>query len=230
MAELIETVEALRVTVEGPVTSFRYPYFVQGVQPTYEMPPPATVYGHVCSALGDPAPPPFRVALHFTFAAMFTDYEHTHLFGREPKLSPFVRELLFRPRLTLYLDRPEWLAAFQQPQYVVTLGRSQDLMKYTDVRVVRLAAAPTGYIEHTLLPLRNPGNFQARLEGLTALTMPRFLDQQRRVTWGQYAMIKRRQALAPGDRLLWIDPQTEVWRGAQRAVVWLDYPAGGSTP
>ncbi|MHB8752693.1 MAG: CRISPR-associated protein Cas5, partial [Aggregatilineales bacterium] len=202
------------------------PYFVQGVQPTYEMPPPATLYGHVCSALGDPAPAPFRVALHFTFGATFTDYEHTHLFGREPKLSPFVRELLVRPRLTLYLDRPEWLTAFQRPKYVVTLGRSQDLMKYTDVRIVTLAATKNAYVEHTLLPLRDRSHFQARVEGLTALTMPRFLDRQRRVTWGQYAMVKRRQALLPGDSANWIDPHTELWREAQRAVVWLSYPSG----
>jgi CRISPR-associated protein Cas5t len=230
MAELTElatkeTMLALRVTIEGTITSFRYPYFVQGVQPTYEMPPPATLYGHVCSALGDPAPVPFRVALHFTCAAMFMDYEHTHLFGREPKLSPFKRELLFGPRLTLYLDQPEWWTAFQQPRYVVTLGRSQDLMRYADVRVVTLVATQDAYVEHTLLPLyERAARYRERLEGLTALTMPRFVNRQRRVTWGQYALVKRRQALAPNDDTVWIDPTTETWHGMRRAVIWLSYP------
>lgn len=45
--------QVLKVVVEGLTTSFRYPHFVQGVQPTFEMPPPATIYGHICSALGE---------------------------------------------------------------------------------------------------------------------------------------------------------------------------------
>lgn len=222
-ALIAESMPALRLTAEGAVTSFRHPYFVQGVQPTYQMPPPATLYGHICSALGETAPAPFRVAFNFSSVTSFTDYEHIHLFGREPKLSPFRRELLFRPRLTLYIDHPEWLVAFQQPQYVVTLGRSQDLMQYTDVRVVTLMAAQDAYVENTLLPLFDrPGNYRARIDGLTALTMPRFLDRQRRVTWGQYAMVKRRQVLATAEQAAWVDPDTEVWRGGQRAVVWLN--------
>jgi len=61
--------EALKVTAEGLTTSFRYPHFVQGVQPTYEMPPPATVYGLVCGVLGEWFDPRgVRFALHFTFA------------------------------------------------------------------------------------------------------------------------------------------------------------------
>jgi len=136
-----------------------------------------------------------------------------------------MRELLFRPRLTLYLDRPEWLAAFQQPRYVVTLGRSQDLMKYADVRVITLDGAQHAYVEHTLLPLyERDARYRERIEGLTALTLPHFLDRQRRVTWGPYAMVKRRQELAPGDQAIWIDPTTEMWRGTQRAVIGLSYP------
>ncbi|PJF25598.1 MAG: type I-B CRISPR-associated protein Cas5, partial [Phototrophicales bacterium] len=147
--------EALRVVIEGAVTSFRYPHFVQGVQPTYPMPPPATIYGHVCSALGELVPPEaFRAAIHFTASARFEDYEHTHLVRyNEVALKPLVRELLFQPRLTLYLDRPDWEAAFRTPRYVVTLGRSQDLMRCASVQRVTLVRAPQAYAEHTLLPL-----------------------------------------------------------------------------
>ena len=43
----------LKVTLEGITTSFRYPHFMVNVQPSYRMPPPATIYGHICSALGE---------------------------------------------------------------------------------------------------------------------------------------------------------------------------------
>jgi len=94
----------LKVIAEGPVTSFRYPHFVQGVHLTFEMPPPATIYGHICSAVGDYiAPNSTRFAYHFSWEAKFFDYEHLHFFGNTPKMNPFRRELLFNPQLTLYL-------------------------------------------------------------------------------------------------------------------------------
>ncbi|MCS7070041.1 MAG: CRISPR-associated protein Cas5, partial [Anaerolinea sp.] len=74
---------ALRIQIDGTVTSFRHPHFIHGVQPTYDMPPPATIYGHVCSALGDQVDPgSFRFALRFSAETRFTDYEHVHLVGR----------------------------------------------------------------------------------------------------------------------------------------------------
>lgn len=215
-----QCLDTLRVVVEGPVTSFRYPHFMQGVQPSYAMPPPATLFGHVCSALGEPAAPEsFRIALHFTSEGRFTDYEHIHLFGREPKLSPFRRELLFRPRLTLYIDRPDWLDAFRRPRYVVALGRSQDLMRYSAVDVVALRREATAYAEHTLLPYSMAGYVQ----GMIALTMPRFLTARRDVSWGQYAMIREPRALLPEAGPQWIDPDAPLWRGLPRAVVWLSF-------
>lgn len=210
---------ALRLRVEGAVTSFRYPFFVQGAQPTYDAPPPATLYGHIASALGVlPAPGAFRVAFHFTFAARFTDYEHTHLFGREAKLSPFRRDLLFRPRLTLYIDQPDWLDAFRRPRYVVTLGRSQDLMQYREARVVTLRRAQVAYLESTLVPLSDA----AALERMTALNLPRYIDAQRVAAWGQYGRVYVPQRYAP-EGGAWVDEDAPRWRDLPRAVVWLGF-------
>lgn len=217
------TLSVLRVVAEGSVTSFRYPHFLQGVQPTYEMPPPATLYGHVCSALGTLIPQDsFRMALCFTHEGKFIDYEHTHMFGRkgENKLSPTRRELLFRPRLTLYLDQPEWLDAFRHPRFPLTLGRSQDLVSYREVKVITLQAAEAGYLDQTLIPLDS----SVCPSSLVALTMPRHLTPERGVDWGQYALIRTRQVVALGDSRrepLWIDPEAPPWRHLGRAVVWL---------
>ena len=78
--EGIETRQVAKVVMSGTVTSFRYPHFIQGVQPTYEMPPPSTLYGHLCSATGRYEPPDdLEFAIHFTYAAKQRDIEHTHL-------------------------------------------------------------------------------------------------------------------------------------------------------
>ena len=47
----------LKIVAEVSITSFRRPHFMWGIQPTFRMPPPATIYGHICSALGDTVPP-----------------------------------------------------------------------------------------------------------------------------------------------------------------------------
>lgn len=204
----------LRIQMEGVVTSFRYPHFPHGMQPSYEMPPPATIYGHVCSALGEWVDPTsFCFSLHFTHQARFWDYEHIHLFGSEPKLSPFERELLFAPRMTLYINRPDWYQAFRSPHYVVTLGRSQDLMCYRAVDVVELHSAEKSYLENTYLLMHEARPLRHR----QAVMMPRYLNADRVADWAMYAQITKVQVW---DQPAWIDPETEPWRGLYRAVLW----------
>lgn len=213
-----DMMQAVRVSVAGPVTSFRHPHFLHGVQPSYDMPPPATLYGHVCSALGERvAPDSFRVAFHFSYGGRWLDYEHTHLFGgNKPKLSPFERELLFQPRLLLYIDRPDWIEHFRCPRYPVTLGRSQDLMVYERVDVVTLEQSADAYIAQTMLPREAADHLRQR----TTVTLPRYVNAARRPTWGQYAQVGKAQSF---DRPAWTDPDAPRWRGRARAVYWLTF-------
>lgn len=185
----------LKVVAEGAVTSFRYPHFIQGVHPTYDVPPPATIYGHVCSAVGEMLPPDtLQFAYHFATAAKFEDYEHLHFFGGTAKMNPFRRELLFNPKLTLYLRvmRPEIITleelseAFRSPRYAVVLGRSQDLMSYTEVQLSELEKADRAFYCGTLLTLQD----SAKVGGPSfAVTMPRFLSETRQPQWAQYAVL-----------------------------------------
>ncbi len=223
--------KVLKVSGEGTFTSFRYPFFMQGVQPTFEMPPPATLYGHVASALGewfDPVGALFGV--HFTFARQAEDIEHTHILvpstgklpgsdlrkSMEGSANPFRRGVLFQPRLTLYLNHPEWAMFFKSPRYAVVLGRSQDLFTYTREDEVELERSDHGYVEHTLAP-HTLGRWAGR--GIVVL-MPRFLDyhHSRRPTFEKYlvfhARIHSRDFLQyTGEEPLgfWVDPtSTEI--------------------
>ncbi|RMF90408.1 MAG: type I-B CRISPR-associated protein Cas5 [Nitrospinota bacterium] len=236
----------LKVTAEGLTTSFRYPHFMQQIHPSFQMPPPATIYGHICSALGEWVDPQgIQFAYHFTYQEQVKDIEHIIVLsparGRLPgsrvpkvlegRINPFEREILFHPRLTLYLNRPEWESAFRSPRYAVVLGRSQDLFTYTRVEVVELEQSPRAYFEHTLLPHTM---VLQTMQGVTVL-MPRYLDYARgRVpAFDRYIIIKERVYLPPEEDQYrfshltygpyWVDPTTPEEKGAQRGVMFLTF-------
>ncbi len=234
----------LKVVAEGLTTSFRYPHFIQSVHPTFPMPPPSTIYGHIASALGewfDPAGVKF--AYHFTYAVKKRDIEHTIILSAssgklkgakipkvlEGKMNPFYRELLFFPRLTLYINRVDWLAAFQSPRYPVALGRSQDLFTYTDVGIVTLEQAAEAYFEHTLLPY----SANRHTSRGYAVLMPRFLDneQMRRPSFARYFVVEERISSReflwfggkPDGLRYWIDPDSPEVKGERRGLSWLRF-------
>lgn len=234
----------LRVVAEGLVTSFRYPHFMQEVQPTFEMPPPATIYGHICSALGewfDPAGVQF--AIHFSYRKRFDDIEHTHVLtpstGRlestrirkvlEGTIQPFRRGLLFGPRLVLYVNKPEWAEAFLSPKYAVVLGRSQDLFTYKSVDVVDLVKSERAYLEHTLLPY----DYVRRTAKGVSVLMPRFIDYRNRryPTFDRYIILHHRVSSRDmvryqgEEELFWVDPSSPEIDGEHLGLVfhsWVD--------
>lgn len=235
----------LKVVAEGITTSFRYPHFMQQIHPTYDAPPPATIYGHICSALGEWFDPTdVQFAYRFTAAGSVTDMEHIIVLSPssgklkgtqtpkvlEGRVNPFERDLLFMPQLTLYINRPEWINAFRSPRYAVVLGRSQDLFTYTSVEEVELQQADRAYFEHTLLP----HDMALQIGRGVTVTMPRFLDynRNRAPTWERYLIHKERIVL-PDDSPLqfshieygpyWVDPTTPEVKGVHRGVMFLSF-------
>ncbi|RME80658.1 MAG: CRISPR-associated protein Cas5 [Caldilineae bacterium] len=233
----------LKITAQGLTTSFRYPHFMMSVQPTYEMPPPATLYGHIASALGrwfDPAEAQF--ALHFTYERKIEDVETTILLKRatgkmpnnkalpkvlEGNANPFRREILTFPRLTLYVNRPDWLDAFRRPRYAVALGRSQDLFTYTQIQTVELEARQKAYLEHTLLPY----DFARHTAAGRVVLMPRWLGHERRQPrFQRYVVLNRRvhtnqfyrfQGEAQAE--FWTDPTAPKFEGDPLGLVFLSW-------
>lgn len=218
-----DTLRVVKVVISGAVTSFRYPHFVQGVQPTYEMPPPSTIYGLICAVTGAfPDPSQIEFGVHFTYEAKFHDLEHIHLSIPYRQANPFQRELLFNPCLTLYLTPEHYAGSFEKPHYPLALGRSQDLMTCRQVEVVTLERASHAYFEHTLLP----SDYAPRFQRTVAVTMARFIDQQRRPSWGQYAILKDRVSYPdPEDSYrnqytpIWVDPTAPKDHGRMRGVI-----------
>jgi CRISPR-associated protein Cas5t len=195
----------LKVVLEGLTTSFRYPHFMLTPQPSFLMPPPATIYGHICSALGEwVEPDSLAFAYHFTSQGSAEDLEHVHVLSAstgklpgskvpkvlEGNVNPFQRTILFKPRLVLYLNRPDWFGAFHSPYYPVVLGRSQDLCWYSSVEVLDLQPRERVRFEHTLLP---PSMATQTAAGVVVL-MPRWLNyrRDRQPTFARYLLLQRR--------------------------------------
>jgi CRISPR-associated protein Cas5t len=218
-----EQLPVVRVTLGGSVTSFRYPHFVQGVQPTYEMPPPSTIYGLICAVTGQfPSPEIFEFGVHFTYEAKFRDLEHVHLSIPYGQANPFQRELLFNPRLTLYLAPQNYADFFARPHFPLALGRSQDLMACIDIQPITLERATSAYFEHTLLPSEYAPRFQRTI----AATMARFIDQRRRPVWEHYALLQDRVVYPDNEdpyrnryEPVWVDPKAPTYKDLPRGVI-----------
>jgi len=233
----------LKVIAEGITTSFRYPHFMQNIHPTFETPPPATIYGHIASALGEWFDPRgVQFAYHFTFATKVRDKEHIIVLAPstgklkdtsipkvlEGSINPFDRELLFRPRLTLYINQPDWEPYFRRPKYAVVLGRSQDLFTYSHVGLVELQQAQSAYFEHTILPYRA----SRRTHRGYAVLLPRFVDyrRNRHPIFERYFIVRDRidskDFLWFGEKpaeQYWVDPETPEINGSHRGVEWISF-------
>jgi CRISPR-associated protein Cas5t len=240
----------LKIELGGTTTSFRYPHFLIGRQPSLPMPPPATIHGHIASTLGKyPGSDDFRFAYTFTHQGSVDDYEHTWLIKPDRSArgwehpanisanrNPTLREMFFAPQLTLYLDTPHieiWQKAFLEPRYPVLLGRSQDLASYRSVEIINLEQRDTGYYEHTLLPW----SYRPRLRVGQGILMPRWInpDNRREVKWARFVALEHRvfhpkageQAklsevltVNAGEETLWVDPTSPLHRERQRILVW----------
>lgn len=240
----------LRVELEAPICSFRYPHFLVGRQLTFDMPPPSTIFGHIASALGEwPDPRAVRFAYHFTCLGTGQDLENQHIVtpatgGKLPSgdakaldatVQPTRRQFLLGARMTLYVDRLDFRSAFDLPTFPVVLGRSQDLACYARVDEVDLERSDRGYFENTLLPFE----FRTRTgRGVTVL-MPRYIGPPpgRDAMFDRFIVLRervyhappgveepsgsRRLLSGPGDALdVWVDPDTPGLYGMRR-VVWL---------
>lgn len=226
--------KVLKIMAEGDATAFRLPRDLIGKHFTYEMPPPSTIYGHVCSAVGrliDPYRTQF--AYYFDYETKFWDFNKMQFPGASKKTSrvqPVLVEQLYQPRLTLYLSDTSLLQSFMSPKFSVGLGRSQDLMTYTDIRIVELQKAEQAFYAGTLVNLE----FAAQLGGANyAVSMSRFIDDQRIPTFYPYSIV-REAVIFPSENSIqfdnhieiWVDPEPDAshpYLDIQRGVVWHDW-------
>jgi CRISPR-associated protein Cas5t len=191
----------LKIESTAQTTSFRYPRIQVGRLPTFDMPPPATIYGHLAGVLGEWfEPKDLKFAYMFRHAGKAVDLETIHPIERgSGRLTlakrgwPFPinvqcdanvqrREFLLKPSLTLYLRSSDvdllrrFQDSFLSPYYGYIIVGSQDLATCSSSQLVELDSSENAYFAHTLLP------FEWRRwvsPGITVL-LPSVIDYTRR--------------------------------------------------
>jgi CRISPR-associated protein Cas5t len=192
-------IKALKIRCEAFTASFRYPRLQAGTLKTFEMPPPATIYGHLASVIGEWFDPGgLAFAYLFEHEGKGIDMETRQPLepgsGKNTKAkkgwdfpvnvecepNPQGREFLFRPKMTLYLtgndvQLKQLNDAFLSPRYGYVIGRSQDLASCRWVRNVELNESPDAVFSHTLVPY----DWRPWVLPGTSVMMPEVIDYRR---------------------------------------------------
>lgn len=153
--------KALRVLIEGWVTSFRYPAFISGFQPTLPVPPLSTIYGLISAAKGElVTPEDLSVGYIFNHQGRAVDLETIYeLSGLNGKSNVIKREFLVDPEIYLYVDDLDYQDYFKKPHYPLLLGRSTDLANIKEIKEVELEKESDIKLGKTILPLGTDGAF-----------------------------------------------------------------------
>lgn len=246
-----------KIKIQVPVTSFRYPHFLIGRQPSFVMPPPSTIYGHVASALGEWFNPEMvRFAYRFQSTARGSDLEHQHIITKggqsfrwkgkkypvsvQGRVQPHMREILFGCTLTLYLEPSSLVEALQKPVFSVVLGRSQDLASIVSVEEVDLEEAEGAYLEDTILPF----SMRSILGRGITLMMPRYIEPppERQPHFDRFILLQdivyagnveyspRLLQYEGRDQQTWlIDPLSPLKQGVHRGLVFHSFVGSDGT-
>lgn len=153
--------EALRVLIKSWTTSFRYPTFISGFQPTLPVPPLSTLYGMISACKGNiVTPDDVSIGYLFECESKALDLETIYeLEGLKAKSNVIKREFLVNPKLYLYLDNTEYKEYFKHPHYPILLGRSSDLAVVSEIKEVELKKHENVKLGKTILPLGVNGAF-----------------------------------------------------------------------
>jgi len=149
--------EVLRVVIRGWTASFRVPMFISGHQPTLPVPPLSAIYGLLGAISGNIIPfAGIRFGYNFRYSGRALDTETVYeLDNKEAlkfKTNVIMREILFSPHLTLYMDNTSFEKHFLKPVFPVLLGRSMDLAFIENLNLVKLQQKEQVRISGTLLP------------------------------------------------------------------------------
>lgn len=153
--------KALRVLIKGWVTSFRYPAFISGFQPTLPVPPLSTIYGLISAAKGElVTPEDLSIGYVFKHKGKAVDLETIYeLSGLKGKSNVIKREFLLDPEIYLYLDDLDYKKYFEHPNYPMLLGRSTDLVNITEIKEVDLEKKTNLKVGKTILPFGLDGAY-----------------------------------------------------------------------
>ena len=149
-----------RIHIRGWTSSFRYPTFISGFQPTLVVPPLSTIYGLLSAAAGRTVTPADTdVGYVFVYESKAVDMEAIYeLTGKlSAKTNIVNREILYQPELFLYIANPDIAENFSKPHYPLVFGRSTELVTISEIKETELVSRTNVRLGCTLLPFPTKG-------------------------------------------------------------------------
>lgn len=153
--------ECIRIILSGWTASFRYPALISGFQPTLPIPPLSTIYGLLSAAKGESVKPQdVDIGYVFINEAKSIDVETIYELDKNLKAKSNVikREILYQPKLYLYIRDLSVGNFFKRPKYQLLLGRSSDLCMVEEISKVKLEKVKRDIqVGNTILPFPMEG-------------------------------------------------------------------------
>lgn len=154
--------KTLRITLTSWTSSFRYPGYMIGYQPTLQIPPLSTVYGLISAAKGeDVGPSDVSVGYVFLHEGQGEDLESIYEIssGWKAKTNIIRRQFLFNCRLYLYLSDLSFAKYFRKPKYQLLLGRTSDLASVKEIAEIELKTKERSRFGNTTVPFGTENAF-----------------------------------------------------------------------
>lgn len=145
----------IKAIIRGWTTSFRYPGFISGRQPSLPVPPPSTVLGLLSAAKGEIiSEDDLAYGYFFDFESKAYDVETIYEMSPKNKAKSNIskREILFYPKLTLFVSDLNFRDYFRRPHFPLLIGRSQDIAYVDSIKEVEIDKKNDVKLRNTLLP------------------------------------------------------------------------------
>lgn len=145
---------AIKVKITSWTSSFKYPTFVSGFQPTLPCPPVSTIYGLLSAARGDRVTPK-NVKIGYNFSNKEKTSQLFRLRELERgglKSNVVEREILIDNDLVLWILDTRFKHHLKKPQYPLLLGRTEDICKVKEIREVGIKKVPSTEVGICPLP------------------------------------------------------------------------------
>ncbi|WP_212006072.1 hypothetical protein [Chitinophaga sp. HK235] len=154
-------INLLEVQFAGWTATPRMPFVVSGNAVCLPAPSYSLLLGLISCCLGrlvEAGEVAIGCYYRFDYTAKDMETRHRLAFdGRQLKphqkgTDVHLREFHVQPRLTLWLDQPEWADYFRYPAGTPSLGRSQDILRVTSVKTVAASKVAKGTVSGCMLP------------------------------------------------------------------------------
>lgn len=168
--------QALEIELEGWTATPRMPYVLSGNAVCLPVPTYSMLLGVIGCCLGRTiSSNEVKIGFKYTYETVGKDLEKRQRLeydGKKVKShakgsDAYSREFHVQPKLTIWINRTDWISNFENPVGTPCLGQSQDLLRITNFRILNIRAVESALIYGSLLPFENSSKIAGQLVQLS---------------------------------------------------------------